>query len=77
MSGEIIDPEVLFEMVMADFLNPRDEQPDLLAHCSTPLLDLSQPRISECSNGTAWLVDDRVCRHGYDRFSPACAGNGY
>lgn len=30
MSGEIIDPEVLFEMVMADFLNPRDEQPYLV-----------------------------------------------
>ncbi len=55
MSGEIIDPEVLFEMVMADFLNPRDEQPDLLAHCSMPLLDKSQSRISGCAkwNGVA------------------------
>lgn len=57
MSGEIIDPEVLFEMVMADFLNPRDEQPDLLALCSALLLDMSRPSVSGCRNGT--IVDCR------------------
>ena len=29
MSNDLTDPEVLFEMVMAGFLGPRDEQRDL------------------------------------------------